>query len=190
MGEGSFVSRSSASRDVTRAPPTAPSGTLADAAYKLAQQLTGLPPDLLRLVNGDQVTDSSILNLAVPERTRPAFRALSPANRPVLEPPPGQHAKTAQADMPQDRLEAALTYSYFAVVLSRLIGGRRQCIAAARLPKFVRAQLDELRCERPPRTRPRRLPRESHRALQQLQRVDPPAATATAIRTSRSTAIA
>ena len=33
----------------------------------------------------------------------------------------------------------------WANILAKLLGGRRQCIPAARIPKFVRVQLDELR---------------------------------------------
>ena len=37
------------------------------------------------------------------------------------------------------------SHTHFAVILGKLMSGRRQCIAAARIPKFVRAQLDEFR---------------------------------------------
>ena len=47
--------------------------------------------------------------------------------------------------MQPDKLEATIAYSHFAVILATLMGGRRQRVTAARLLKFVRAKLGELR---------------------------------------------
>jgi len=117
------------------------------AGFRLAEQLTGLPPDLLQLVGGDQITYDSLLDLPVPSSSRPVLRALSSANRAVLEPPPG-HTHAAQSDMPHDRLEAALTYDRFAGIMARLIGGRRECIPAARLSRSIRGRLRELQASK------------------------------------------
>jgi hypothetical protein len=54
-------------------------------------------------------------------------------------------AQPAQPDVQPDKLEAAIAYNHFAVILATLMSGRRQRVTAARLPKFVRAKLDELR---------------------------------------------
>lgn len=56
----------------------------------------------------------------------PALRARTDDRRPVLEPPghPPQ-GDPAPADMPQDRLEAALTSSHYAAITARLMSGRR-----------------------------------------------------------------
>ena len=117
------------------------------AGYALAEQLTSLPPDLLDLIGGDQITDDAILGLPVPEPARPVLRALKRAGSRVLEPPRDRDPDPAERGIEQDRLEAAISYSHFAAILAKLLGGRRQSIAATRIPKFVRTQLDELRAD-------------------------------------------
>lgn len=117
------------------------------AGYTLAELLTGLRPDLLQLIGGDQVTDDSIIGCRVPERARPLLRALSRFSGPVLSPtaklpcarpvltrdhadePPAQAAGDAEA----------------AAGLGQLMRGRRQFITAAEMPAPVRARLEELR---------------------------------------------
>jgi hypothetical protein len=58
------------------------------AGYALAEKLTGLPDALLGLILGDQVTDTSIIGCAVPDRARPVLRILYTGNFPVLRKPP------------------------------------------------------------------------------------------------------
>jgi len=58
------------------------------AGYALTEKLTGLPDALLGLILGDQVTDTSIIGCAVPERARPVLRILYTGNSPVLRKPP------------------------------------------------------------------------------------------------------
>lgn len=58
------------------------------AGYALAEKMTGLPDALLGLILGDQVTDTSIIGCAVPERARPVLRILYTGNSPVLRKPP------------------------------------------------------------------------------------------------------
>jgi hypothetical protein len=59
-----------------------------NAGYVLAEHLTGLPPDLLALIGGDQITENSILGCRVPDRARPITRVLSGGTYPGLSPPP------------------------------------------------------------------------------------------------------
>jgi hypothetical protein len=57
------------------------------AGYTLAQRLTGLPPHLLHLILGDQVTDDTLLGCAVPVRGRAILRALPSYSMPILSCP-------------------------------------------------------------------------------------------------------
>lgn len=145
------------------------------ATYMLAEQLTGLPPHLLDLIGGDQIADGAILGLPVSEPARSVLRVLNRAGSRVLEPPRAREPDPAELGIEQDRLEAAISYSHFVAILTKLMGGRRQCVATARIPKFVRAQLDEL----PDRPRARHLPNQRDRALQQLPATGAPASALT-----------
>lgn len=62
-------------------------------------QLTGLSPDVLRMVGGDEITDDAILGCRVPERARPVLRALSTCYGPVL----GQPRAAAGPALPSPR---------------------------------------------------------------------------------------
>ena len=115
------------------------------AAYVLAEELTALSPDLLDLVGDDQITDTSILGLPVPERARPVLRALDRVSNRVLESPQAGERDPGGAAIDPDRLEAAISYSHLALLLAKLLGGRRQCTAANRIPKTARAELNALR---------------------------------------------
>ena len=57
-----------------------------NAGYVLAEHFTGLTPDLLALIGGDQITENSILGCRVPDRARPILRALSPGTSPGSAP--------------------------------------------------------------------------------------------------------
>jgi hypothetical protein len=56
----------------------------AASAHLLAALTTGLEPDLLALITGDQLTSTEIAGPPVSERMRPALRALSHHDGPLF----------------------------------------------------------------------------------------------------------
>ncbi len=117
-----------------------------EAAYTLAERLTGLPPDLLHIIGGDQISDTTILGSPVPERAQPILRALGRHNRhtgTVLSRPRWPAAGSAQSEPEPRPSDAAI--ADIAVRLANLMRGRRQYLAAADVPPAMRRRLDELR---------------------------------------------
>jgi hypothetical protein len=117
----------------------------ASAGYILAEQFTGLPPDLLALVGGDQMTENSILGRRVPDRARPILRALSPGTYPGLSPPPGARPQPTQTTNRASVLSPGETLdTELAAAIEPLMSGRRPFIRAADLSARVRDQFDDL----------------------------------------------
>jgi hypothetical protein len=115
--------------------------------FAIAEQVTGLPPQFLRLIGGDQITPSSLLGLPVPARAQPMLRALSPYSTPALEPPPGS-ARPQTPDQPEaDRLDAALVHSHLERILAELVGGRRPVHSGRAPSTHLRTQLDRLQAD-------------------------------------------
>jgi hypothetical protein len=132
----------------------------AAAGYQLARRITGLPDGLVALIGGDQITDSAILGCPVPEPVRPILRAVDDRSEPVLQVP----------DMaaPEPIIDATPPEEEFAVALGRLLQGRKARIRPRKLPPQLRSRFEVLRADGIPRPELRRVPREPHRALQQL----------------------
>lgn len=141
-------------------------------ARELATLLTGLAPDLLDLVAGDQITDESVLGLIAPEPLRPVLRALARATGPIF-PRPAQHQRSRA-----DAREAAETRDPLIAILMPLLSGRANSINVGGIPESVRERLEHLVDERI-LDRRRNVYRASHVALHSSFRLTsaPPAST-------------
>ena len=112
------------------------------AGYLLAELVTGLPPVLLDLIAGDQITDDAILGCTVPNRARPVLRALESGHEPVLEPPGGP-----TYELPRTTRHPSWphTEQLFADAVRQLLRGRAATVLDSDLNARLRARFDQLR---------------------------------------------
>ncbi len=119
-----------------------------EASYTLAKHLTGLPPDLLHIIGGDQITDDAILGCRIPERARPILRALNPRHPgSVLGSPrcPATTTTTPARHHNPSSQHANGTTANVAVSLATLMRSRRQYVAASEIPPAAQHQIDDQR---------------------------------------------
>lgn len=105
----------------------------------LAELLTGLQPELLKLVGGDQLTDRSILGHKVPASTSPVLRAITKATGPIFP-----RATPSRAVTPPAGSQVQASRDPVAAMLAQLLEGRARYISRAELTAATRRQLDEL----------------------------------------------
>jgi hypothetical protein len=132
----------------------------AAAGYQLAKRITGLPDGLVALIGGDQITDSAILGCTVPEPVRPILHAVDDRSEPVLQVPdiaaPGP---IIDSTPPKGRIRGG---ARAAAPKPQRKNPTSQTAASAALT------IPSAPSRRNPRPKLRRIPREPHRALQQL----------------------
>ncbi len=85
----------------------------AEAGYRLAELITGLPDELLELIGGDQITENTIVGCPVPDVAKSIVRALDDHTAPALSRPGSQldagYVEPQQSTAAQDNaLERAL----------------------------------------------------------------------------------
>ncbi len=107
-------------------------------ARELAALLTGLTPDLLDLIGGDQITDDSVLGHAVPKAVRPVLRALPRSTGPIFPRPAHQRRdRITPRGMTEDGDPTV-------GILARLLSGRATSVSASEIPEPAREHLESL----------------------------------------------
>lgn len=118
------------------------------AAHRLAALTTGLQPDLLALIAGDQITSDTIAGHRIPPRTEPVLRALGHRNGPIFDRVPTRLQHAAVPNDPPRQPTASPhrgdTEDIVAAVLGRLLIGRAHRVKTAEVPSAVHDRLADL----------------------------------------------
>lgn len=117
------------------------------AACRLAELTTGLPADLLGLIAGDQITETTILGTSVPASAQPVLRALGRRSGPLFPTHPARHDQAAPAGTAHRDTTSpaapAIDHA-FAAVLEQLLRGRANRINTDEHATPITARLDAL----------------------------------------------
>jgi hypothetical protein len=117
------------------------------AAHRLAALTTGLQPDLIALIAGDQITSDTIAGHLIPPRTEPVLRALGHRSGPIFDRGP---TRLQHAASPTNRPRQPANPKHgepddiVAAVLGRLLIGRAQRVRPAEVPNAARDRLADL----------------------------------------------
>ncbi len=111
-------------------------------ARRLAELLTGLEPELLDLVGGDQLTETGVLGIEIPASTRPAARALGHSCGPVLRRPQPARRRPSSA-IPEAGQRARRTDA-FPLIVRHLLEGRANCVNTNEVPDRALVELEDL----------------------------------------------
>ena len=110
------------------------------AGFRLAQQITGLPDDLLGLIAADQISDSAILRRIVPDTALPILRALERGYEPALA------DLNSRERVAADELSTrtARHVDEASRILARLLETGRHAIRKADISHKTRLEFDQL----------------------------------------------
>lgn len=112
------------------------------AGYVLAELITGLPPALVDLIAGDQITDDAILGCPVPDRSQAVLRALDTHHEAALQGPAGP---TYDPPLAEGHTSWPHAEQLFAAAVGWLLSGRAASIPVSDTSAKLRARLDRLR---------------------------------------------
>lgn len=115
-------------------------------ARRLAELLTGLEPELLDLVGGDQLTEAGVLGDEIPESTRPAARTLGQPHGPVLRRP--RPARRRQSSATPEAGQRARRTDAFPLIVGHLLEGRANCVNTDEIPDRALTALEDLVAQR------------------------------------------
>jgi hypothetical protein len=113
------------------------------AGHLLAELVTGLPPELLQLIGGDQITANAILGCPVPAGGRAVLHALEDRHEPVLASPEGPVFEP----LPARPAFWRPTDQAFVAAVAKLLRGGRARIPIGDMRPHVRARIEQLRAD-------------------------------------------